>query len=265
MALIMKWSELHKTLNLVPYCWNYMANSRLRAIAGNPVFVVGCGHSGTTLLLRIIGSHPHVHAILDESAVFAKKRWFELREFDMATLRHGKKRWVEKTPIHIRHIEKIFKKRPQARVIIIIRDGRDVADSIRARKGSLEKGIKRWVVDNSAGEKWSSDSRVLKIRYEDLIQKFEDTVKDVLCFIGEDYSDDVLKYHQKLHHPLGDVRPETVADQDHLKYRMWQVSQPLFDGRRRWVANYSEEDKRLFKAMAGEMLIRYGYEKSNDW
>jgi len=265
MVLIMKWGDLHKSLNFIPYYWNYMTNSKLRAIADNPVFVVGCGHSGTTLLLRIIGSHPQIHPILDESSVFAKKRWFELREFDFAALRDGKKRWVEKTPIHIRYIERIFKKRPEARVIIIVRDGRDVADSIRARKGSLEKGIKRWVVDNSAGEKWCSDPRVLKLRYEDLICDFERQVKNILSFIGEVYHEDVAKYHQKLQHPLGFARPETVANQDHLKYRMWQVSRPLFDGRGRWVGNFSEADKKLFKEKAGEMLIRYGYAESNDW
>lgn len=251
--------------NCVPYLWRKLTNSEFRQISQNPIFVVGCGHSGTTLLLRVIGSHPQIHAILDESSLFAKKHLFRLREFDLEAHQNNKKRWVEKTPIHIRRIDRIFRSRPSAKVIIIIRDGRDVADSIRARKGSLEEGIKRWVKDNSAGEKWWSDPRVMKIYYEDLVKDFQGEIKNVLQFLGEDYDEGVVNYHQKLHHPMGAVCPETVANQDHLKYRMWQVSQPLFDGRGRWVNNFSEEDKRMFKAMAGEMLIRYGYEKDNDW
>lgn len=242
-----------------------MINADFRQISKNPIFVVGCGHSGTTLLLRIIGSHPQIHAILDESAVFAKKRLFRLREFDLEAFRNNKKRWIEKTPIHIHRIDRIFKNRPNAKVVIIIRDGRDVADSIRARKGSLEEGVKRWVVDNVAGEKWWSDPRVMKVKYENLIEDFQGQAKKVLDFLGEDYSEDVADYHQKLRHPMDAVCPETVANQDHLKYRMWQVSQPLFDGRGRWVSNFSESDKVVFKAMAGEMLIRYGYEKDGDW
>ena len=38
---------------------HYSLSSRFRYIVRNPVFIVGCGHSGTTLLLRVIGSHPN--------------------------------------------------------------------------------------------------------------------------------------------------------------------------------------------------------------
>lgn len=262
----MKISELISHINFVPHLWQRLKRPEMRGIVENPIFIVGCGHSGTTLLLRIVGSHPHIHAILDESAVFAKRRTFLLRDFDMEALREGKKRWVEKTPLHIQHISKIFRKRPNAKVLLILRDGRDVADSIRARKGSFEAGIRRWLKDNSAGEPWWNDPRVMVLKYEDLIKDFDETSHKTLAFLGEDYSDEVKDYHLKLKHPTsGHSRPETVQKDHHIEYRMWQVSQPLFDGRARWKTRLSEEEKEMFKKLAGDMLIRYGYATDNHW
>ena len=238
----------------------------LQEIARHPIFIVGCGHSGTTLLLRILGAHPNIHPILDESAAFSKNRTYLLRDFDMETLKAGKKRWVEKTPLHIHHIENIFKKRPEARVLVIVRDGRDVATSIKDRKGDVLVGIKRWVRDNSAAEKFQNDPRVTFIKYEDLIENFDSEVGGILGFIGEPFSEDVKNYHNLVRHEkLGHERPPSPAGENHLEYRMWQVTQPLFDGRNRWMGALSDEEKSLFKSHAGEMLIRYGYATDNQW
>jgi hypothetical protein len=38
----------------------------------NPVFIVGCGHSGTTLILRILAEHKNLHVIDYESDIFNK-------------------------------------------------------------------------------------------------------------------------------------------------------------------------------------------------
>ena len=35
-----------------------------------PIFIVGCGRSGTTLLLRILGKHENIYAIEEESHLF---------------------------------------------------------------------------------------------------------------------------------------------------------------------------------------------------
>ena len=58
---------------------------------------------------------------------------------------------------------------------------------------------------------------------------------------------------------------ESAFGENHLEYRMWQVTQPLFDGRARWKKGMDEADKAKFKELAGEMLIHYGYETNNDW
>jgi hypothetical protein len=40
---------------------------------------------------------------------------------------------VEKTPIHVRYLEKLFLLRPKAQVVLVVRDGRDVIASLKAR------------------------------------------------------------------------------------------------------------------------------------
>jgi hypothetical protein len=243
-----------------------MKRPELKQIETHPIFVVGCGHSGTTLLLRILGAHPNIHPILDESAAFSKQRTYLLRDFDMEALKVGKKRWVEKTPLHIHHIETIFNHRPQARVLVIVRDGRDVATSIKDRKGDVLVGIKRWVRDNTAAEPFRNDPRVMFLKYEDLVANFDEEVGKILQFLGEHFTEDVKNYHSLVkHETLGHQRPPSAAGDNHLEYRMWQVTQPLFDGRNRWVNVFSEEEKSLFKTHAGEMLVRYGYAADDQW
>jgi len=43
------------------------------------------------------------------------------------------RRWVEKTPLHIRYMDKLFTLRPKATAVLMIRDGRDVVASFKGR------------------------------------------------------------------------------------------------------------------------------------
>jgi len=67
-------------------------------------FVVGCGHSGTSLLLRTIGNMPLVRCIQRETAIFHKKNVGDakietvLAYWDRIARRGNFSAWVEKTP-----------------------------------------------------------------------------------------------------------------------------------------------------------------------
>ncbi len=237
-----------------------------------PAFVVGCRHSGTSILLRILGAHSRLCAIPFESR-FALK-WpapcDNSRQFfihcDYYTERMGKVRWIEKTPDHILQLKEILDYFPKAKIFLVLRDGRDVACSIRNRTGSLEEGVNFWVNCNRAGQPFWKHHQVQVVRYERLVAEPENTVREAVGFLGEKFEDSLLRYHETTKYFLSTRvdKPPNSFGGNMMPYRNWQINQPLFDGRGKWQA-LSLEDKNLIKQKAGEMLIEYGYATDLHW
>lgn len=233
----------------------------------SPIFVAGCGHSGTSLLLNILGAHSNIYAVPYETRFAFKPSETQkalIKGFNKATQEAGKKRWVEKTAQHALKVGYLKKMFPDALFVLMIRDGRDVACSIKARTDSFGHGVKRWVSDNRQAEKHWSTQRVAVIRYERLIEDFEATVSWVTCFLSEAYEPAMKNYRESLSKIEVDGQAP-ITPKEHEKFRAWQVRQPLFDGRGRWKKDMSEEEKRFFKEKAGKMLIEYGYAQDETW
>jgi hypothetical protein len=123
----------------------------------NPIFVLGCQRSGTSLLRRVLDSHSNI-ACPPESAFFvqlarvyeikralrgltymgfsdaevlAQMRVFFSHFFESYAERKGKSRWAEKTCHYLNHVETIdFMFRGEAIYVGIIRHGLDVAYSL---------------------------------------------------------------------------------------------------------------------------------------
>jgi hypothetical protein len=229
-----------------------------------PVFIVGCGHSGTTLLRHLMGLHPNLYAPPYESRIFlhspAKIR-LAAAVWSFAAIAAGKTRWVEKTPAHIHCIGRIFKHYPDARVILLIRDGRDTAGSLYKRYGDFERSVRRWVDDNRAGEPFWNHPQVLKLNYETLVADFENQMKAICAFIGEPFDERLLEFSK------GDSAPE-LPSRDGAKpseLRDTQIQSGLYNGQGRWAAEMTDDQKGRFKELAGDMLIRYGYADGSGW
>lgn len=249
---------------------DYLINRYVRGITvrSPPVFITGCGHSGTSLLLAILGSHSRLCPVPYESKLGYKtlKRKIYLWRFDRLAIARGKTRWIEKTPKHIHCIGQLLSIRPGTKVLIIIRDGRDVACSYRERFGDLEKGIKTWVTDNLAGKRYWGHPDVLVLKYEDLLDSFEPTIKKILAFLGEDYEPSLVHFYREPKYFYSDKleKPASVSGEDHDQYRNWQINQPLFDGRGRWHSLTAEE-KNLIKKTGNDLLLELGYITDRDW
>lgn len=193
------------------------------------------------------------------------KLW--LKFFNMLAISEGKYRWVHKKPRNVYRIDKLLEISPDAKILLIIRDGRDVACSLQDRKGDIESGIKRWVLDNRAGEKYWKYQSVHILKYEQLVEDFDGTITKVLNFLDEAYEPEIREFHKKPKLLSGASKQHlsVPAEQEqHAKFRNWQVNQPLFDGRGKWK-RMTEEEKRVVKECAGDMLVEYGYVENNDW
>jgi hypothetical protein len=232
-------------------------------ITGGPIFIVGCGHSGTSLLLSILGAHSKIFAVPYESRVAAQCTWrfrLAMRTFDRWAIAHGKNRWAEKTPKHILRIDSILKQRLDARILLIIRDGRDVACSLQRRHGDLELGIRRWVDHNTEGKKYWDHPKVHVFKYESLITDFETTMKEILAFLGEEYEPQLKDYHKspRLFYSDKIEKPDSESKGNHDQFRNWQINQPIFDNRGKWK-QLSEAEKARLHEIGSDLLNELGY------
>ena len=242
-----------------------------------PIFIVGCGHSGTTLMLKILGAHSRLHAIHYESSIGsdAEKARKLTNTFNKMCSNAGKVRWVEKTPRNIHKIATLTEMFPDARILVMLRDGRDVACSIRQRTGSLEAGIERWIADNTAAIPALDQENVKLVRYENLVEDFESCVREVLTFCGETYEEALKDFHlYDLDYQDTGLNSKWVSavfrgrkrgQNEHRSRRQQQVHQKLFDGRNAWTKVLSDDDKQVIKDRASELLRYFEYADGNEW
>ena len=107
-----------------------------------------------------------------------------------------KARWAVKSPSNVCRLGCIFKALPAARVVMLVRDGRDVMLSLRERfRGASPAGphvLGRWVNDNTAGLRYERDPRMLVVRLEDLARPPYATLRRVLRHYGLAFDDALI-------------------------------------------------------------------------
>lgn len=127
----------------------------------------------------------------------------------------GKSRWLEKTPSHIFHVDAIMRAMPDARIIELARDPRDVLASKKVRKQSdwserygdavgarmqTSKGYDPlrdslgWRAAVRAGNEAARryPAALLRVRYEDLVSDPEAQARRLAGFLGLAYDPSML-------------------------------------------------------------------------
>ncbi len=185
--------------------------------------------------------------------------------------RIGKPRWGEKTPIYVKSIRKISRALPEARFVHVIRDGRDVALSIRDRavkEHPIDVIAERWVRRISQARRQSKHvEHYVEIRYEQLILETEPTLRRVCETFDLPWEAEMLNYHQHSAERLEEMKRELPADGKRTTLsverrmathaRTTQAPDPSRVSR--WREQMDSEDRRLFESIAGGLLEELGY------
>jgi len=110
---------------------------------------------------------------------------------------NGKERCVEKTPRHLEHVPLIIKWFPGAKIIAIIRDGRDAIRSllnVSWTHNDLGRHAAHWSSNVAQCVEFAKryPENFKLIRYEQLLIEPEATLRGVCEFIGEDFEQQML-------------------------------------------------------------------------
>ena len=237
------------------------------ALAGRKfVFVAGCGHTGTTLMAAMLGSHSQIYTIPDETSVFWRSREQEpvLEELARIVTESASTAPIicEKTPRHVYHVERMLAYFPDARIVLMLRDGRDVVASLARRCGEIACSIVRWEADTHQTLRWRGNDRVMIVRYERLVTQPEATLAAVCGFLGVGYEPAMLRFHEDPRHWFGQTalqEADGVGEESHRIRRNWQVHQPLFDASGLWRSALSPADLALFDRTAAALMHEVGY------
>lgn len=215
----------------------------------SPIFIVGVPRSGTTLLRVLLDSHSRILALpetpwvsgayggplslrqllldladgpygaaknvagIDREAILEAGRVFLEKLFEPALAAREKTMVAFKTPSDIPHLEFLTDLLPGARYIHITRDGRDVALSQLAKKGSFflelrgyrslsyANVFRRWVEwEQKAVSALSRPGlKVCHLRYEDLIADTERQLRRLTDFLEIPFESRMLDYADHAH------------------------------------------------------------------
>src|SRR5262249_37007454 len=104
----------------------------------------------------------------------------------------GKMRWGDKTPDYTPHLDILWKLFPGCRIVHLVRDGRDTAISLRSiswGSRSIQRIAEDWRWQTTLAHKVGNvlGEHYLEVRYEDLVQQPENTLRNICTFLHEPY------------------------------------------------------------------------------
>lgn len=171
----------------------------LRRFNKSPIILGGCGRSGTTLLLSILGAITNVIPVNESFSFFPSPYRMSILIDEIkqcGSINFQSQRWCEKTPKNVLAFDSIYKTfNKKVKLIHIVRDGRDVITSAHPlHPNQLWVSKERWIKDVSRGLELAKDIPICLIRYEDLISFPKLTLTSLCDFIEEEYTDNLLSY-----------------------------------------------------------------------
>lgn len=176
---------------------------------------------------------------------------------------------LDKHPTNAAFVEEIDALMPNARFIHIIRDGRDVAASMVAAKqqmgfgtGTVAESAAAWKEHVEWGLKASQfDGRYLEIRYEEMTEEPEQTLRTTFDFCNLVASDEEIAAIVEKH-TFEKLKKERLSPVDNVAlpqnfYRKGKIGS--------WRQDFTPAERYFFDEVAGDLLVELGYAEKAWW
>ena len=208
--------------------------------------VAGCGHTGSTIISRILGEHSKIFFPKKETNVFLLYNDFDQKKLinilNKECLKSKKKQILEKTNRHIWHVDYIRKKYKGVRFILITRGAQDVIASLYKRKinkslDSLISCIARYQDDSIWTIRQKGNKDTIIVKYEDFILNPKKVLTKIFKFMNLKYEDSVMNYHNNKIDWNGQtklIKTDGLGEKNHDLLRNWQVNQRIYRKKISW-------------------------------
>jgi len=198
----------------------------------DPVFLIGFPRSGTTLLDTILRTHklikvieekPLVPELINEINKFTKQDFAQLNTLEKNSVKKLRESYfkkmrdlvgfdrnliyVDKLPLNIIYVAELKKIFPKAKFILCLRNPYDVILSCFMQPFIPNDAMSNFYNLNDASDYydkvmtlWKKYDELLNldkhvIKYEDVVNNFDMTIKSMLKFLSVDWSDDLKNFY----------------------------------------------------------------------
>jgi hypothetical protein len=238
------------------------------------------GHDPDTLLDAVIAldTWPDLRLDRDDArrALERARPWSAgagLRELYRALAAgEGKARWGDKTPLHLGCMPVLAAALPEARFIHIIRDGRDVAASVRGLPfapgdGSIEAIAADWRDRIAQARRDAAGlEHAREVHYERLVREPEPVLRELCDFLELPFDRAMLRAHERAADVMArlpatrrvDGRTTTRAERIARHAHLGHPPDPTRAGR--WRETLTADEAARFESVAGGLLAELGYE-----
>ena len=191
--------------------------------------------------------------------------------YRMYAARCGKSRWGDKTPLYCRYLAELEAFLPEARFVHIVRDGRDVAVSLRSRWFSPGHDIRvqaeYWRINVLAGRQdGAACANYLEVRYEDVVRQPEPTLRTICDFLELAFDPQMLRWHERAPERLAEhLTRRTVTGQvivtHEERIEQQRATLSALDPSKIgvWRTHLDLDERRIFTEVAGDVLALFGY------
>ena len=212
-------------------------NTKLKKI----LFITGMGHSGTSILRKVIGNHYHVFDVLDEA-----ENLYDVMvpsKYEFVVYKSPRKDFDFLVDSHCTD--------SRFTAVAIIRDPRDVFCSYRKRMGSCDAHvfIEEWIKHAETAIELEKQSYGYSTQYEKMFENNYAGLKNVFDWIGLDSALECIETNTQRKVSINtktipDREPERLENNE--MFRSWQINQPVKQMSGIWKNELSKATQEIF-------------------